>query len=120
MQKVAFSLIELIIVVVLMGVISFLAIGTFSYKQHTSLEDLTQFRDIEVNLSNFCEQFVVYSYKKIEKSTYIRKNGIGESFILDCDGEIFLFKPFSIKKYNTLQEARSRLYGGFNSSGFDY
>jgi prepilin-type N-terminal cleavage/methylation domain-containing protein len=120
MSKIGFSLIELILVIVLMGVVSFLSVSLPSAtKNLKSLENLTQYKNIEINLSNFCENFTIYQYdgnfKDSEKINYIRKNGIGETFILECNSKFYIFKPFKIEKVSSFEDGKDKFLNNLYS-----
>ena len=87
MSKLAFSLIELILVIVLMGIISFLTIKLPSYSNNKP--KITQLRDFLAPDGNTTLKCIKYIYNgnfiKSQDSNYHIKNGIGDSFILKCN-----------------------------------
>jgi len=129
MRKLGFTLIELLVVIVLIGVISFLVIKLPSMSKNGSLTDLreallpdgsvTVFKNgavegkVKINLP--CDNPVTYVFKngEFEKKEYNEsvvfkysvKNGIGESFILECGG-FYVFKPLFVKKAETMKKAQ--------------
>ena len=109
MSKIAFSLIELILVIVLMGIISFLTIKLPSYSNNKP--KITQLRDFLSPDGNTTLRCIKYIYNgnfiKSNNTDYYVKNGIGDSFILKCDDEYYVFKPFKITKYHSFQEAKN-------------
>jgi len=109
--KSSFTLIELLIVIILMGLFYFLSIGLITYKKSSSdIRDL--YTDLypngKIDISKFnCSVYDYYDGKlrEFKKKFYVVKNGIGDSFILDCDNKVYLFRPFDIKEYNSTDES---------------
>ena len=44
---------------------------------------------------------------KGEEVVYFMKNGIGDALILECDDRFYLFKPFYIKRVQSLEESET-------------
>jgi len=138
MRKVGFTLIELIVVVILIGVISFLVIKLPStstplltpmdlknFKNLTLwvFEDGSNITDKNKTLNFHLITPVVYIYKKDgwEKKKfddylgkkvvfkYEIKNGIQKPFILECDSGVYVFKPLFIYRTNSLNKSE-RIY----------
>jgi len=108
--KNSFTLIELLIVIILMGLFYFLSISLITYKKSSNIKDLYTdlYPDGKIDISKFnCNIYDYYDGKlrNIKKKFYFVKNGIGDSFILDCDNKVYLFRPFDIKEYNSTDEA---------------
>ncbi len=130
----SFTLIELLIVVVLIGVISFLTIKLPTFKENKiiKIEELRDYfypngtliitpdkiissKKIDIKITNpkvfiyngeFKEKiFSDYNNSKVIFK-YTQKNGINESFILKCNEGIYVFKPFYIKKVSSFNEAK--------------
>jgi len=133
MQIRAFSLIELLIVIVLIGFISSLVLKLNTPSKKISITDLREFiKDGEFIIKNNKEfiykglkqkevfipihnpevyvfkntRLIKKEYKDDIQFRYKVKNGIGESFILKCKEGVFLFKPLFIKKVASLSEAK--------------
>jgi len=107
--KNSFTLIELLIVIILMGLFYFLSVSLIAYKKSSNIKNL--YADLypngKIDISKFdCEIYDYYDGKlrKEEKKFYFVKNGIGDSFILDCNNKVYLFRPFDIKEYNSTNE----------------
>ena len=133
MRKLGFSLIELIIVILIIGIVSFLAIRLPSFYFSSDITNLLQTLSPSGEITVYKNGSVISSKKatfkcknpevyefidgKFEKKIFEKENektpvfkykvtnGIGESFILKCQNGWYVFKPFSIKKANNLQEA---------------
>jgi len=133
MRKLGFSLIELIIVVLIIGIVSFLAVKFPSFYLTSKITDLLDELSpngkiiVYKNGNMQSDKKVVFDcnnpevfefingefekklYEKEDEKTpvfkYKVKNGIGDSFILKCQSGWYVFKPFSIKKINTKEEA---------------
>jgi hypothetical protein len=130
----SFTLIELLIVVVLIGLVSFLVIKPPPFTSSKSITDLRdilypngvfyKFEDseiIEKNDKNISSSLAInnptiYIYDgyefvkkpmKLLQFKYRVKNGIGDSFILKCDEGVYVFKPFSITKVKDLYQAEN-------------
>jgi len=129
MRKLGFTLVELLVVIVLIGLISFLAIRLPSFSSSSSLSDLldllkpdgsiTVYKNGEITGKKVdfkCDSPVTYVYKngKFEVKEYGEgvlfeynvKNGKGDSFILECGGGYYVFKPFFIKKTDSFEKAK--------------
>jgi hypothetical protein len=131
MRKLAFSLVELLIVIVLIGLISFLVIKlpSFSFPKSISVAGLRDAlypdgemkvlingkiisdKKVEFNCKNpevfeyVNGQFEKKEYDKDIIFKYTVKNGIGDSFILKCENGYYVFKPFDIKKTDSFAKA---------------
>lgn len=126
MRKLGFSLIELILVIVLIGVISFLVIGfpkifPSSFNLYEALYpegNITVYKNRIVSSKKVkfnCKDINVYVYaggnfeKKVYPNKilfeYFVKNGIGESLILKCDKKFYVFKPFGMSETESLKKA---------------
>jgi len=132
----AFTLIELIIVVILVGIISYIAVANIKTAINPAITpdkfrdilspnaNLFIFRDsisIDKNISNIkITNPVVYdkdlkkiNFKnyndKIVVFKYTIKNGIQNSYILACNEGIFVFKPLETIKTTSLQKAKELL-----------
>ena len=132
----AFTLIELIIVVILVGIISYIAVANIKTAINPAINpdklrdmlspnaNLFIFRDsisIDKNISNIkITNPVVYdkdlkkiNFKnyndKIVVFKYTIKNGIQNSYILACNEGIFVFKPLETIKTTSLQKAKELL-----------
>jgi len=136
MSRVAFSLIELIIVVILIGLVSFLVIKLpkYTFSPLTPYDLRSYFHPngklwVFENGSNITDKNksinfkltlpVVYVYEKGWKIKHFKpylnkkvvffyeiKRGIQNSFILKSEEGIFVFKPLFIYKVNSIQEAK--------------
>jgi len=136
MSKLAFTLIELILVVILIGLISFLVIKlpSFSSANHITILNLREFlypngkfylfkngkevavkdKNYTLNLNFQLPVIYIYNGSFFEKKyfendivfEYKVKNGIGDSFILENGNEFYVFKPFLIRKFNSLNKAK--------------
>jgi len=134
MSKLAFTLIELIVVVILIGIISFLAIKLPSTSTPLLTPmDLKNFKNLTLWVfddgSNITDKNktlnfhlitpVVYIYKngwqKKKFDNYLGKkvifkyqikNGIQKPFILECDNGVYVFKPLFIYKTNSFNKAK--------------
>ncbi|WP_456480668.1 pilus assembly FimT family protein [Nautilia sp.] len=131
MRKLGFTLIELLTVIILMGVITFLAVKLPEFSQkHTSVTDLrkelypdgfiTVYKNGRIKSDKKtvfrCLNPFVYEYKdgRFEKKTFEDEkifeyrvvNGIGESFILSCKDGYYVFKPFSVTRAESLKKAQ--------------
>ena len=112
MSKLSFSLIELILVVVLMGVISFLAVSLPKYHSDNSLENIREklYPNGEVILSCLDgEIFYIFDNfepHQIDKIKYSVHKGVGDSFILYCNNNYYVFKPFKITKVSNFNKAK--------------
>ena len=139
----AFTLIELLIVLVLISVATFLII---TFQKPTSFSTLTPknlreylypngefylFDDgsnlailkdknvTNVNINLNTPEVLIYKNGHFEKKEfenlndkqvvfkYKVQNGIGESFILKANDKYYVFKPFFIKKTNSLEKAKT-------------
>jgi len=135
MRKLGFTLIELIIVVLIIGVVSYLAVKlpSFYFSSDTGgiLDALKPNGEITVYKNGDvvsdkkvvfkCEKPEVFVFENgnFEKKTYEKENekqpvfkyrvenGIGESLILHCSGKWYVFKPFSVKGFDSFEEASS-------------
>ncbi|AZV45731.1 hypothetical protein C3L23_00085 [Nautilia sp. PV-1] len=135
MRKLAFSLIELIIVILIIGIVSFLVIRLPSFYFSSDITDLqsrlspngeiTVYKNGTVVSSKKvifnCENPEVYEfingsfekkiYQKENEKTPVFKyrveNGAGESFILKCKNVWYVFKPFRILKFKNENEAEN-------------
>jgi len=136
MSKVAFSLIELIIVVILIGLVSFLVIRLPKFNSpfltpydlrnyfHPNgklwvFEDGSNITDKNKSINFKLTLPVVYVYENGWKIKHFKpylnkkvvffykiKRGIQNSFILKSEEGIFVFKPLFIYKANSIQEAK--------------
>ncbi|GAB6075066.1 prepilin-type N-terminal cleavage/methylation domain-containing protein [Nautilia lithotrophica] len=133
MRKLGFSLVELIIVVLIIGIVSFLAVKLPSFYLTSKISDLLDelspngeivvYKNDDI-VSNKkvvfdCNNPEVFEfingefekklYEKEDEKTPVFKykvvNGVGDSFILKCQNGWYVFKPFSIKKAKTEKEA---------------
>ena len=120
MPKVAFTLLELILVIVLLSIFSFLVISfSGSRIEKDKIVSLQKIIGKEGNISFNslgCQNVEVYRYVgddnfekevKGEEVVYFMKNGIGDALILECDDRFYLFKPFYIKRVQSLEEAET-------------
>ncbi len=133
----AFTLFELIIVVIIIGIVSFLVLKlpVFSNEKIKKIENLRDIlypngqviitdkkiissKKIDIKITN-PKIFIFKDNMLIQKNLgevnnskilfkYQVKNGIGDSFILKCDEGIYIFKPFYIKKVLSLNEAKNK------------
>ena len=120
MPKVAFTLLELILVIVLLSIFSFLVIsfsgGRIEKDKIVSLQKIIG-KEGNISFSALgCQNVEVYRYVgddnfekevKGEEVVYFMKNGIGDALILECDDRFYLFKPFYIKRVQSLEEAET-------------
>jgi len=139
MQIKAFTLIELLIVIFIIGIVSFLVLKlpsfsnpkikienlktlTYPNKTFYLFDDgnnlLVGDKNKSINISITAPTIYIYKNNSFEKEDFKRINnknvvfkysenrGIGESFILVSDEGVYLFKPFSIKKVSSLDEAK--------------
>ncbi len=137
MSKLAFTLFELIIVVIIIGIVSFLVLKlpSFSNSKSIKIEDLRDVlypngkliitsdkiistKKINIKITNpevfvFRDNILLRkNFKDLNNSKilfeYNVKNGIGDSFILKCNEGIYVFKPFKIIKVFSFSEAKNR------------
>lgn len=137
MSKLAFTLFELIIVVIIIGIVSFLVLKlpSFSNSKNIKIEDLRDVlypngkliitsnkiistKKINIKITNpevfvFRDNILLRkNFKDLNNSKilfeYNVKNGIGDSFILKCNEGIYVFKPFKIIKVFSFSEAKNR------------
>jgi prepilin-type N-terminal cleavage/methylation domain-containing protein len=136
MRKLGFSLIELIIVVLIIGVVSFLVIKLPSFYFSADIADMlsklspngeiTVYKDGKISSNKKvdfnCKNIEVYLFKngEFQKAVYDKENekevlfkysvhnGIGESLILNCDNKWYVFKPFKIIKADSFKEAKDK------------
>jgi len=140
MQIKAFTLLELLIVIFIIGIISFLSITlpSFNKIKYTVLDLkkltypngkfylfadgsnllITNDKNKSINIDINLPEVLVYENEIFSKKTfedfnnkkvifkYIQENGIGDVFILKTDEGIYVFKPFLIKKFNSLKKAK--------------
>jgi hypothetical protein len=107
--KKSFTLIEILIVIILLSLFYYLSVKYISYKKPLKIKDLyiNLYPDGKVDISNFgCKAYDYYDGKlrEIKKKYYNVKNGIGDSFILECSDKVYFFRPFDIKEYNNTDE----------------
>ena len=130
----AFTLIELIIVIILFGVSSYLVLSNVkkvttpiltSDKIIENYKDITIYmlrdkiistKKISLKLTNpiiYDKNLKEIEFKRYEDKDvifkYILKNGIQNSYILECNEGIFVFKPFETIKVSSLDEAQEIL-----------
>jgi len=126
----AFTLIELIIVIIIFGVASYLV--TSSIKSTSPIITPDKLRDVFKNktIYLFRDGFSIKNIKitnpivyneKLQKITFKRykdkevifkysiHNGIQNSYILECNEGIFVFKPLETIKVYSLNEAKKIL-----------
>jgi len=107
--KLGFTLIELLIVIIIISFAYFLSIDFISYKKPINIQNLYiyLYPNGKMDISKFnCKTYDYYDghLKKIIKKIYHVKDGIGDSFVLDCNNKVYLFRPFDIKEYNSTDE----------------
>ena len=105
MQIRAFTLVEILLSILLIGILYFLSIK-LTYKNEILIKDYYKY--LYPNGEMPLPKCKVYNYyddklKEINKKNYVVKNGIGESFILECN-KAYLFLPFEIREFNTTNE----------------
>jgi prepilin-type N-terminal cleavage/methylation domain-containing protein len=131
MRKLGFTLVELLIVIILMGLVSFLVIRLPSAvsAKPKSITDLRNILypegkitvysdgkiqgDKKINFDCTAPEVLIFENGEFKKKMFNKniifeykvKNGIGDSFILKCEKGYYVFKPFNIKKTDTLNEA---------------
>jgi hypothetical protein len=138
-SRVGFTLLELIIVVFLIALISFLVIKLPSFNKSYSYEDIRKllypsgviyvFEDNKAVIIkkkkkktiNFKTQnaevynidFERIKFKPFEDNKvvfkYVLKNGIGEVYIVKTSKKTYLFKPLWIKKFSSLNAIKNYL-----------
>ncbi len=94
MRKLGFSLVELLVVIVIISIVTFLSVRFF-YTQKK------------------CENIYVYKNNRfvLDKNyTFQTKNGFYNSAIIKCNGRIFVIKPLFKKEVSTLKEAKEIFY----------
>jgi len=129
MRKLAFSLIELLIVVLLIGFVSFMVVKLPSFKSTFKIEDLKDALSPDGYITVYKNSYVKSSVKvpfncrEVKRYdfangmfnsendgnitfSYRVKNSVGESFILECDGKWYVFKPFFIKRAKSFEDAK--------------
>lgn len=125
----SFTLIELLIVIIIIGIVYFLALPSIHHSNpqikitnlrnyiHNStlyiFDDYSNNKKLNLDIDNikvydFNLQKKLFSKYKDKNIIfkYEVKNGIGDSFILECNKGIFVFKPLHIYKVNSLNEAK--------------
>jgi len=106
----AFTLVELLLVIILISFIYFLSLKFIVYKTPVKIKDLYfhLYPNGEFDISKFnCKIYNYYNSKlqKEEKYIYRVKNGIGDSFLMMCPSKVYLFRPFDIVEFNSTDDA---------------
>jgi len=120
----SFTLIELLLVILLVGLILSLSLNIFKTSKNITIQQLYSklYPNGEIIITPHQNKYNIkitnpkvyqyYNNKLIEKKflnqilfKYQVKDGIGESFILECEEGVFLFKPFWILKFNSIEDA---------------
>jgi len=133
MQKIAFTLIELIIVVIIIGISSYLVVSNVKTATNPIItpekfreafypdKTLYMFRDsfntkLNISLTNpivYDKDLNQINFKRYKDKDVLFKysihNGIQNSYILECNEGIFVFKPLKTIKVNSLQKAQDIL-----------
>jgi len=108
--KKGFTLIELMLVIILMSLFYFLSIKFIAVKKNVQINQLYMmlYPNGRYDISKLnCKTYNYYdaNLKEIKKNFYSVKDGVGDSFLMECDNKIYLFRPFDIKEYNSTDEA---------------
>jgi hypothetical protein len=128
-SRLAFSLIEILLVLIIISFVAFLVITLPSFKKVYTFENLRELvypdgifildKDKAYVIKNGKKKEINFRYSKFEvydiflnKKTfknhlfiYKMKNKIGDSLIIK-ESKIYFYKPFFIRKFNSLDELR--------------